>query len=55
VAEALLAEDVAAARLVELLPDYQSPSLPMNLVYLPDRRPATKLRAFIEFARNRFS
>jgi len=55
VAEVLLTEDVAAGRLVKLLPDYQSPSRPMHLVYLPDRRPATKLRAFIEFARNRFA
>jgi DNA-binding transcriptional LysR family regulator len=55
VAEMLLTEDVAAGRLVKLLPDYQSPSRPMHLVDLPDRRPATKLRAFIEFARNRFS
>lgn len=53
--EVLLAEDIAAGRLVKLLPDYQPPARPMNLVYLPDRRPATKLRAFIEFARKRFS
>ncbi len=54
VAEVLLADDVAAGRLVRLLPDYRSLSRPMHLVYLPDRRPAIKLRAFIEFARSRF-
>jgi DNA-binding transcriptional LysR family regulator len=34
--------------LVPILRDYALPSRPMHLVYPPDRRPAPKLRAFID-------
>jgi DNA-binding transcriptional LysR family regulator len=54
-AEVLVTEDVSNGRLAKILPEYQSPSRPMHLVYMPDRRPTTKLRAFVEFARKRFS
>lgn len=47
--EVLMDDDVAAGRLVRLLPDYELPSRPMHLVYLADRRPTPKLRSFIDF------
>lgn len=55
VAEVLLTEDLIAGRLVKLLPDYQLPSRPMNLVYLPNRGSTSRLRAFVEFSRQRFA
>ena len=45
----MLQEDLAAGRLVELLPGFEAPSLPMHLLYAPDRRPTPKLRSFIDF------
>ena len=52
---ALLRGDVAAGRLVGLLPGYQAPSRPMHVLYAPDRRITPKLRSFIDFAVARFS
>lgn len=48
-AEALLGDDVAAGRLVEVLPGCLPPPKPMHLIYLQDRRPLPKLRVFIDF------
>ena len=45
----VVAADLRAGHLVRVLPDYDLPSLPMHLVYLPDRRPTPKLRTFIDF------
>ncbi|QCP50446.1 LysR family transcriptional regulator [Trinickia violacea] len=45
----MLQEDLAAGRLVELLPGFEAPSLPMHLLYARDRRPTPKLRSFIDF------
>jgi DNA-binding transcriptional LysR family regulator len=47
--EILVGEDVAAGRLVRLLPDHELPSRPMHVVYLADRRPTPKLRSFVDF------
>ncbi|WP_201775754.1 LysR family transcriptional regulator [Chromobacterium subtsugae] len=47
--EALLADDVAAGRLLRLLPDHPLPSRPMHLLYPTDRRPTPKLASFIDF------
>lgn len=47
--ELLISGDVASGDLVRLLPDYELPSRPMNVVYPPDRRPTPKLRSFIDF------
>lgn len=52
--EVLLAGDVAAGRLVKLLPGYELPSRPMHIVYLRDRRMTPKLRSFIDFVVERF-
>ena len=46
----MLAGDVAAGRLVEILPSYCPPPHPMHLVYPQDRQPMPKLKRFIEFA-----
>ena len=47
--EILVGDDVAAGRLVRLLPDHELPSRPMHVVYLADRRPTPKLRSFVDF------
>ncbi|MBV1786989.1 LysR family transcriptional regulator [Marinobacterium sp. D7] len=52
--EVLMAQDLAAGRLVQLFPDHELPSRPMHLVYLPDRYRMPKLRSFIEFTLERF-
>ncbi len=49
----LLAEDVvrqalAAGQLVRILPEFQTPSRPMHLLFRPDRRKTPKLRSFID-------
>jgi len=45
----LLADDIAAGRLVPVLGDYLPEPRPLHLVYLPDRRPRPKLASFVEF------
>jgi DNA-binding transcriptional LysR family regulator len=52
--EALLAADLAAGRLVRLLEDFPLAPRPLHLVYLRDRRPTPKLRAFADFVLARF-
>lgn len=47
--EALLQSDLAAGRLVRILPDYEAPSRPMHILFAAERRPTPKLRRFIEF------
>lgn len=51
---ALLGEDIAAGRLVTLLADHLPVPRPMNLIYLPDRRPRPRLQCFVEFMLERF-
>ncbi|WP_428393069.1 LysR substrate-binding domain-containing protein [Lichenicoccus sp.] len=48
--EVVVAEDVAAGRLVPLLADYVAPSLPVHLLTQPDRHESLKLRRFVELA-----
>ncbi|MED5618240.1 LysR family transcriptional regulator [Ideonella sp. BN130291] len=50
----LLQADVREGRLVQLFPDYELPSRPMSVVYLPDRYRSPKLRSFVEFLVERF-
>lgn len=45
----LLDADVRAGRLVPLFPEYELPSRPMHVVFLPDRYRSPKLRSFIDF------
>ncbi|WP_377701671.1 LysR family transcriptional regulator [Pseudoduganella sp. UC29_71] len=53
-AEMLLAQDIAAGRLVPLLHDYVPAARPMHLVYSRDRQPTPKLTTFIDFMLERF-
>lgn len=53
--EILLAEDVTAGKLVEILKDYWPTPSPMSLVYSRDRQAVPKLTTFIEFMLARFS
>lgn len=54
-AEILLAQDIAAGRLVPVLQDYVPAARPMHLVYSRDRQPTPKLTTFIAFMLDRFS
>jgi DNA-binding transcriptional LysR family regulator len=45
----LLDDDLAAGRLVRILPGYEPPSRPMHILFAPDRKPTPKLRSFIDF------
>jgi DNA-binding transcriptional LysR family regulator len=51
----LLEADVAAGRLVRLLPGHDLPSRPMSVVYLQDRYRSPKLRSFVDFLAERFA
>jgi DNA-binding transcriptional LysR family regulator len=46
----LVEPELAAGRLVRLLPKYHPPHRPLHLLYAPDRQMTPKLRSFIEFA-----
>jgi DNA-binding transcriptional LysR family regulator len=46
--EVLLADDLAAGRLVPVLTDRLPPERPVHLVYPPDRRQLPKLARFVE-------
>lgn len=45
----IIADDVAAGRLVPLLTDWRTPEFPIQAVWPPQRHPAPKLRAFVDF------
>ena len=53
--EILLAEDVAAGRLVSVLQDDLPPPRPVHVLFPLDRQPAPKLRTFIDFVVPRFA
>ena len=53
-AEVLLAQDIAAGRLVPVLCDYMPPARPVSLVYPRDRQATPKLTTFIDFIVGRF-
>lgn len=50
----MLAGDVAAGRLVELLHGHLPPPQPMHIVYPQDRQPVPKLSRFVDFALAQF-
>ena len=52
-AELLLAADLAAKRLVRVLPKHAPPFREAHLVYLPDRHPRPKLQRFVDFVLER--
>jgi DNA-binding transcriptional LysR family regulator len=45
-----VADDVAAGRLRVVLPSYEPPPIPVQLVHAGGRTPPAKVRAFVEFA-----
>lgn len=51
----LLADDVRAGRLVQLFDDYELPSRPIHVVFLPDRYRTPKLRSFIDYLVDQFA
>ena len=55
IAEDLVREALSSGQLVKVLPDYGTPSRPMHLVFLADRRQTAKLRSFIDFAIKEFA
>lgn len=50
IARDLAHASIAGGQLVEILPDYQTPSRPMHLLFHADRRQTPKLRSFIDAA-----
>ncbi|HEY9102344.1 LysR family transcriptional regulator [Chitinimonas sp.] len=52
--EVLLADDIAAGRLVRVLPDWSYKTTPTYLIYAQDSRPTAKLRSVIDFLLARF-
>ncbi len=45
----IVADDLAAGRLVRLLAGHTAPMLKLHLLTLPNRRPSSKLRSFIDY------
>lgn len=52
--EVLVADDLAAGKLVRILPNHVLPSQSMHLVYLSSRNLTLKMKSFIEFIVERF-
>lgn len=52
VAEDLAREDLRSGRLIKVLPDYETPSRSVHLIYHPDRRQTPKLKSFIAAVMN---
>jgi DNA-binding transcriptional LysR family regulator len=51
----LLRDALDTGALVRLLPEYEIPSPPINMLYAPDRRITPKLRSFLDFCVAAFS
>jgi DNA-binding transcriptional LysR family regulator len=47
-AEDMLLDDLRSGRLVQVLPEFPVPSLPMYIVFPPSHRPTPKLRSFVD-------
>lgn len=52
--EIVLADDIAAGRLIHVLPEWSFKPTPMYLIYAQDTRPTAKLRSVIDFLVQRF-
>jgi DNA-binding transcriptional LysR family regulator len=48
-----VADAIAQGRLVEVLADHEKRQMPIHLVHSEGRRPAAKIRTFIDFASGR--
>lgn len=53
--ESILAGEVAAGRLVRILPDHEGPARPMHVLYPAGRRPTIKVRSFVDAVREAFA
>lgn len=51
----LMSAEIAAGRLVRILPDYEVPRRPVHVLYAQDRRMTPRLRSFIDFCITHFS
>jgi DNA-binding transcriptional LysR family regulator len=47
IAEDLARDGLRSGRLIKVLPEYETPSRPIHLIYHPDRRQTPKLKSFI--------
>ncbi|MGY2047909.1 LysR family transcriptional regulator [Methylobacterium sp. JK268] len=52
--ESVLIREIEAGRLVRILPDYEGPARPMQVLYPASRRPTLKLRRFVEAVQHSF-
>jgi DNA-binding transcriptional LysR family regulator len=52
--ESLVADDIAAKRLVRILPNHEPAPRAMHVIYHADRRPTPKLKSFVDFVLERF-
>ncbi|MDQ1155142.1 LysR family transcriptional regulator [Brevundimonas sp. SORGH_AS_0993] len=52
--ESVMTAEIAAGRLVHVLPDYEGPVRPMHVLYPATRRPTAKVRSFVEALRAEF-
>lgn len=50
----MVREDIATEQLVQVLPSFTKTVLPINLIYPPTKHLSAKVRAFIDFAADRF-
>jgi DNA-binding transcriptional LysR family regulator len=48
IAEDVVRQGLASGKLVRILPEFETPSRPMHLVFRPDRRQTPKLKSFID-------
>lgn len=53
-ASMIVADDLAAGRLVQVLPDHEAPARPLHIVYATSRPPTSTLRGFIDHVVARF-
>ncbi len=51
----IAAAEIAAGALVRLLPEWETPTLPIHAVFPAQRHPSAKLRAFVDFLATRFA
>lgn len=50
-----VASDLRSGRLLELLPDYASPPLPLQIIFPPARAQPRRIRAFADYLESRFA
>jgi len=50
----ILADDLAAGRLVQVLPDYETPTRALHILFAATRPPTQTLRSFIDHVVGRF-